>query len=270
MADYYALTKTPLPPTLHGADADFSIRTLSDQERLSIEDHFFNKKDVEISLSNETTAVIIPSSRTSNATMEDFAVLVEFALGILAVSGFQPITIVSTINASNCVGALTRSYQEKTIVPAFPRKLVKSAASTWMRHFFEARRKPKDKLHITADRFVRYLRMNNSRDALVDLCICLETLFEMENEISFRFAVCLAKVARLKDCETTSGLLTDLYSLRSKVVHGADYSKAHRKVVPNTAQLRSAARAILTAYVFFLSEHSREDWNKHLKRSVFT
>ncbi len=80
MADYYALTGAPLPATLHDNEAEYSIRTLSDRERLLIEDFFFTK-DIKISLNPQTTAVIVPQSQTANATMENFAVLVEFALG---------------------------------------------------------------------------------------------------------------------------------------------------------------------------------------------
>jgi hypothetical protein len=166
-----------LPPALHGADAQYSIRTLSDRERLAIEDCLF-RKDIKIALNPATTAVIVPQNQTANATMEAFAVLVEFALGVLTVSGFQPITIVATLGGSNCTDALQRSHLETTEPPTFPKKLVKAAPSTWLRHFFAARLRTKDKLHVTADRFVRYLRMSNSRDALLDLCICLESLIE--------------------------------------------------------------------------------------------
>jgi hypothetical protein len=268
MAEYYALTGEPLPSALHGTDAEYSIRALSERERISIED-YFSKKNIKLSLRPETTAVIVPQSQSANATPEDFAVLIEFALGVLSVSGFQPVNIVATLNGSHCNDALQRAYQEKSAAPAFPKKLVKAAASTWVRHFFAARRATKDKLHITADRFVRYLRMNNTRDALVDLCICLESLIESQTEISFRFATCLAKVSGLKGAAGTSDLLSDLYDLRSKVVHGSDSAKEHQKVVPNAAKLRLAARAILTAYILFMTAHTKDEWKKHLRSSLF-
>jgi hypothetical protein len=268
MADFYALTKNPLPAGLHGSDGDNAIRTLSDHERLAIEDYFF-RKDVSIALDPQTTAVVVPQNQVGNATIEDFAVLVEFALGVLTISGFQPITYVAILNASNCTDALRRSYQEPNEPARFPKKMVKAAASTWVRHFFSARQKTKDKLHITADRFVRYSRMNDSRDALVDLCICLESLIESQTEISFRFATTLAKVTKLKNAEEISDLLADLYDLRSKVVHGTDSTKEHKKITPSTAKLRLFARAILTVYVLYLTEHTKEDWKKHLRSSLF-
>jgi hypothetical protein len=269
MADYYALTRTPLPAALLGVDGEYSIRSLSDRERLAIED-FFSTKDLKLSLDAKITAVIIPQNKTANATPQDFAVLVEFALGVLTVTGFQPITTVATFNVSSCTDAFQRSYPENPETPTYPRKLVRNAASTWVRHFFSARHKTRDKLHITADRFVRYLRMNNSRDALVDLCICLESLIETQTEISFRFAMCLAKVTGLKEAEAISELLTDLYALRSKVVHGSDSAKEHGKVGPNAAKLRLAARTILTAYVLFMAGHTKEEWKQHLKSSLFS
>ena len=184
-------------------------------------------------------------------------------------SGFEPVTTVAILNASTCSDALQRSYREKPESPSFAKKVVKSAASTWVRHFFTARRKTKDKLQITADRFVRYSRQSTSPDALVDLCICLESLIESQTEISFRFATSLAKVTRNKKAEEISDLLSDLYDLRSKVVHGTDSSKAHKKIEPNVARLRLAARSILTIYVLFMTEHTKEEWKKHLSSSLF-
>jgi len=269
MAEYYAFTANPLPGALLGADAEYSIRTLSDRERLSIEDYFF-RNEIKGSLDPKATAVVVPLGPAATASMEDFAVLVEFALGILSISGFQPVTTVAILNASTCSDTLQRSYRETTELPVFPKKLVKAAASTWVRYFFEARRKTKDRLHVTADRFVRYLRMSNSRDSLVDLCICLESLIEVQNEISFQFAVCLAKVSGLKGPEATHDLLKVLYDLRSKVVHGADATKQHRRVEPNTAKLRLVARAILTAYIAYLTDHTKDEWKKHLRTSLLT
>jgi hypothetical protein len=229
MADYYAITSTPLPTPLHGADADCAIRTLLERERIAIEDYFF-RRDIKVALSPSTTAVVVAQDQTANATLEDFAVLVEFALGILTVSGFQPVTTVATLNSSTCSNAMQRSYRETPASPSFAKKVVRAAASTWVRHFFTARRRTKDKLHITADRFVRYSRQSSSLDALVDLCICLESLIESQTEISFRFGTTLAKVTGDKKAAEISEVLSDLYDLRSKVVHGADSSKEHKKI----------------------------------------
>jgi hypothetical protein len=267
--DFYALTTVPLPKVLHGSDGEYSIGTLSENERLAIEDYFFGK-NIKLSIPSTSTAVVFPHNQSEKASSEDFAVLVEFALGILAVSGFQPVGLVAALSATKCQDAIQRSYGEVSPAPVFPKKVTKAAASTWLRHFFAARRKTKDGLHITADRFVRYARMDNTRDAMVDLCICLESLMDSQTEISFRFGVCLAKVRGGADAEELSTLLSDLYDLRSKVVHGADAAKEHKKVEPHALRLRNSSRAILTRYVVYLAEHTRDEWKKHLRKSLFS
>src|SRR5438034_4365960 len=128
MADFFVLTKDPLPATLHGTHGEYSIRTLADRERISIED-FFSKREIKLSLSPETTAVVIPQSHTSNATLEDIAILIEFGLGVLSISGFAPTTIVAVLNATTCTDALQRAYQDGAELPKLPKKLVKAAAS---------------------------------------------------------------------------------------------------------------------------------------------
>jgi hypothetical protein len=267
MVDIYALTADPLPAALHGSDAEYSLRTLSDWERLAVED-FFYREGERIALSPAITAVIMPQTQTANASMGDFAVLVESSLGILAVSGFQPVSYVATLTTSTCVSALRRPPQEKSAPPVFPKKLIKAAPSTWVHHFFDVHRREKGGLHITADRFVRYLRAGTSLDALVDLCICLESLIESETEINFRFATCLAKISGIGRAEDAYDLLHDLYSLRSKVVHGSDSAAAYRKIMPNIFHLRKIARAILTHYVLYMAEHTKEEWKKHLRNTL--
>src|SRR5579859_3796694 len=148
MADYYALTKAPLPISLHGSDSEYSIRTLTERERIAIEDYFFGK-GVKVAVDPATTAVIVPQGQTANAEMEDLAILVEFALAVLTVSGFQPVAIVATFNASSCTNALQRSYPESSDPPKFAKKVVKSAGSRWVRLFFSARHRSKDRLHVT-------------------------------------------------------------------------------------------------------------------------
>lgn len=265
----YALTSTPLPPSVHGRDGEVSIRTLFDTERLAIEDFFFANNS-KVTLDADVTAVILPQDLAGTAALEDAALMVEFGLAVISVSGFQPVSIVAAFDGSKCIEAVPRSGGSVLApAPTFPRRLLNAAGSAWMRQVLRARAQTKDRLHIVADRFIRYSRSNDSWDALVDLCICLEALIESQTEISFRFAICLTKISQLKDPEAVSELLSQLYDLRSKVVHGADPSKEHRKIQPRLSQIRFVARAILSAYVLFLSEHTKDDWKKHLRRSPF-
>jgi hypothetical protein len=201
--------------------------------------------------------------------LEDFAILAEFSLGVLAISGFQPISLIANITASGCTEAIQRMPSGTTDLPKFPKKLARRAPSAWLRHFFEVRQKVKDKIHITADRYVRYLRTQDTRDGLLDLCICLESLIESQTEISFRFGVCLAKISGLDNSESVCDLLSNLYDLRSRIVHGSDSTKEHKKIQPNIKELRAAARAILTRYLLYMTDHSIAEWKKYLRSSLF-
>jgi hypothetical protein len=68
-------------------------------ERLAIEDYFF-KKEVNVTLSPTMTAVVVPYDQTANVTSEDFAVLIEFALAVLTVSGFEPVILVAILKGN--------------------------------------------------------------------------------------------------------------------------------------------------------------------------
>jgi hypothetical protein len=267
MAEYFALTDGPLPQNLFGEDSGHSIRKLSPEERIAIEDYFFSLGE-RLTIDAATTAVIVSDGHLSKTTLGEFATLAEFALGVITIDGFSAITITAVLSNNRCGSALMRPTANST-APQFPAKLKNNAASTWIRHFFTAKNKSKDGLHVTADRFVRFCKAGSTPDGLVDLCICLESLIESETEIAFRFATCLAKITGDSNAEKLSGMLSDLYSLRSKVVHGAEFSNAHKKLVPNLLQLRLTARTILTKYILHLTEHSKDDWKRHLKSSLF-
>src|SRR5260370_21695366 len=108
MADYYALTSKPLPKRLLCKETDFSIRVMSQAERIAIEDYLFNK-EIKITLDPATTAVVVSQSLMYGATAEDFAVLIEFALGMLTISGFLPIEMFATLGSSGCFKAFPLS-----------------------------------------------------------------------------------------------------------------------------------------------------------------
>ena len=137
MVNIYALNAEPLPAALYGTDAGCSVRPLSDGERLAIEDNFFRAGE-KLTVRAGATAVVIPQTQAPNTPLEDHAVFVEFALGILTVSGFQAVSIMAKLDGTHCAEAVRRS----AMVPdaaVFPRKLVKTATSTWIRHVMSAR-----------------------------------------------------------------------------------------------------------------------------------
>ncbi len=268
---YYAVTKKPLPQATQGAEAEIAIRALAADERFAIEDFFF-RKDLKVSLSDHSTAVVIDDSKVEkHPILEEIAVFAEFGLALLSVTGFEGIEIMAVLNASgDCVDSFYRPTFDHAGTATFPQNLTPGTSNIWFRQILSVRKSSKDRLHVTADRFVRYSRVQDTQDALLDLCICLESLLDTTTEISFRFGVCLAKVTGHSDAEELSHLLSDLYSLRSNMVHGADASKVHKKIDPHLSKLRLAARTILTNYLVYLTNHSKEEWKKHLRSSLFS
>jgi hypothetical protein len=103
---------------MHGVDGDFSLRAITQRERLAIED-FLSRQNAKLTLPLDSTAVVLPQSYGPNATMEELAVLVECAMGILCVSGFQPVTTVATLTPYRCTGALRRDTSKISNSRAF-------------------------------------------------------------------------------------------------------------------------------------------------------
>lgn len=272
MADFYALTSNPLPKRLHGSSADCSIRTLSSSERLQIEDRFFDNSGVKSSLDSATTSIVVAQPLAQRSSAAEYATLIEFVLAILTAAGFQAVDIAASFNGPSCTEAVRRPPPRKDMVtPKFSKTVNGTVATEWIRTFFKARQNSLDRMHITADRFVRYLRTDNVGDSLMDLCISLESLLDSQTEVSFRFGTHLAKVTgeRGQKTEETAKLLSSLYDLRSKIVHGADATKERVKLEPHLPALHRAARVELTDYVLFMSDHTRADWRQHLHTLLF-
>jgi hypothetical protein len=130
----------------------------------------------------------------------------------------------------------------------------------------------KERMHITASRYVRFLRADNVPDGLMDLCISLESLLDAQSEISFRFGACLAKFtgASGQTAQESAKLLWELYDLRSKIAHGdPKATKLIREIEPKIPILRILSRKILTNYILFMSGHTRDEWTAHLKSCLF-
>jgi hypothetical protein len=271
VADFYGLTSSPVPRELHGADSKCAIRLLSPQERLQIEDRFF-QCGRPLRLKEDCTGVVVSQSITRGGSIEECATLVEFALAVMMQSGFQSVNVAAVLQGTSCTSVMQRVTPDDTPSPSgFQDSLSGVAVSAWLRRLFDARRNTRDRMHITADRFVRYAGGRGVRDSLMDLCISLESVLDSQTEVSFRFGTCLAKVADVsgKKAEGTAKLLSDLYDLRSKIVHGADSTKELKKLEPHLPELRRIARTILTKYVLFMSEHSRADWRQHIFALLF-
>ena len=267
MASYLALTGSPLPQSLFGEDEVHSIRLLTPEERIAIEDYYFDIGR-KVAIGPTTTALILQDAAPGKLKLPEYVLLAEFAIAVMTASGFVPVQRGAHLSNGKCLDSIERHAVEG-ISAVLPTELQESAASTWMRCVMVAYEKTKGGLHITADRFTRYCEEGDTPDGLVDLCICLESLIDAEVEIAFRFSACLAKITGEKNARELSVMLGKLYALRSRVVHGADSTKEHQKLSPQLETLRLTARTILTKYVLHLNQFTKEQWKQELKDRLF-
>src|SRR5712671_2311811 len=102
MTEFYALTDIPLPGNLHGKDPESCARLLSERERLAIEDMFFAGGD-RTKVKPGTTAVVTSHTLLDIKASPEYATFIEFALGLLALSGFHSVTSVAHFSSDSCV-----------------------------------------------------------------------------------------------------------------------------------------------------------------------
>jgi hypothetical protein len=271
MADLYLLTSNTLPPEFLGSHLGYSIKLLLQEEKIGIEDRLFAQGE-EQRLGEKVTTIIIPNIVTSPDKTDEYLTLTKFALSMIVESGFPSFSIVAIFSKNHCVGAESLAEAVSPEI-RFIKTINGVGIAQWLYVCSLARKNLNERMHITADRFVRYIRSTNTADALMDLCISLESLIDSQTEVSFRFGIMLAKVLgdKGKEAEANAELLSELYTLRSKIAHGDPQAiKLLQKVEPKLSTIRQLARRILTVYVLFMSNSSREEWKSHLRSSVFS
>jgi hypothetical protein len=240
---------------------------------VAIEDQFHLQGD-ERRIPPASIAFILPDAPSDSSEILDFVTLVEFACSIVAVTGHPSFLAVGLFSKNSCtqVRHLSRSVSISTDISFVP-TLTSNGMLQWLRRCLKAQTNSKGRLHITADRFVRFDRSENVADALMDLCISLESLLDHQTEVSFRFSICLTRVIepRGEQAENTATLLSSLYDVRSKIAHGDPSASSRlKKLKPNVPRLSALAKEILTIYTLFLSEHSRKEWKAHIKKNLYT
>ena len=270
MYELYTIVRDPIPKRLHGIDGGYALRQLSLNEVLAIEDQFFVQGKPR-KLSKESKTLIIPEATRDPLRIHEYARLAEFALSLIAKRGHPSVAAVALFNNGSCI-SVRQLARRSALKPSFPLELTSKGACQWLRQCLRAEKKARERLHITADRYVRYATADHISDGLLDLSISLESLLDTQTEISFKFGACLAKVTG--EAGTTASdmakLLSELYSVRSKLAHGdPSATKLLKKIQPRLPELRRLARKILVTYVLFLSEHTREEWNEHVRDRLF-
>lgn len=271
MPDLYILTAHPLPESVQGVYAGFALRPLHHSERISIEDTLF-AQGKEQRTSDAATALIIPNIIPDLNEITELLTLAEFSLSIISSSGHPSFSIAALFSEENCTNA-NHLPLANLPEPKFLKSMSGIATAQWLYVCSLARKNLKERMHITADRYVRYARSENIADALLDLCICLESLIDSQTEIAFRFGISLAKILgdTGEEAENNAVLLSKLYSLRSKIAHGdPEALKLCKKIQPELHTIKQLARRIITVYLLYMSKNSRDDWKAHIRRSLFS
>ena len=274
MADLHIIVPGDnLPPRLYGSCPGFTIRRLVKSEQITIEDYFHDKLGEEAELAeNYTTVAILDVSRELKEIV-DYAMVVEFALLMIARNGHPRLLLAVMLDKGHCIDLMRLPrFDADLAIPTYLPRLRKETVSQWVSTCVKAYQKSKDRLHITMYRFIRYGRTLNLADRLMDLAISLESLLESQTEVSFRFCVSLTKATdkRANEAIHYADLLAELYALRSKLAHGDPAAtKLIAKLKPRIAELHKLSREILTSYVIFMSAHTRTDWAVDLKRRLF-
>lgn len=130
----------------------------------------------------------------------------------------------------------------------------------------------KDKaISVTFERYILALARPEVESKIVDLAICLESLLPFESEISFRFSLFGAifssnDLERRKEIYT---LLRNLYTSRSKIVHGSPgFDKSILKLEGQWDTLFEIARYSILYKLNFLNSNPSRDWQSHLDEVV--
>jgi len=120
-------------------------------------------------------------------------------------------------------------------------------------------------LWITVRRFNGALSKTIREDKVIDIAICLESIFSSQTEISFRFSLYNAILAEDDSSKRASlfKILKRLYKERSNLVHGnkgldADWIDAQWDTIVRTAKLS------LLKKIDFLQNNALADWQEHL------
>jgi hypothetical protein len=151
-------------------------------------------------------------------------------------------------------------------------KIEKKTARASLTGMYEASTKALERFPgaiMTIDRFCRALSRDDKHDRLVDLCICLESLIDGNNELRFRFSQLHSMLAEPDATKRLAAfeLFQDFYDARSKVVHGDPAaSKKVANVEKNWPELLRYARLSLAYYFAYLSDKDRATWNDHVRK----
>jgi hypothetical protein len=126
----------------------------------------------------------------------------------------------------------------------------------------------KDKsMKISMARFCSAVSKPSMIEKIVDICICLEAVFNASSEISFRFSLYNTLLSTDDAAERLEvyKLLKKLYDMRSKIVHGSSEGD-DAWVEANWGKVIKVAKVSLLKKIEFLENNSKDQWQDHLDR----
>ncbi len=125
----------------------------------------------------------------------------------------------------------------------------------------------KPKLSLSIRRFNAAMARSGQEDKLIDMTICLESIFDQSSEISFRFSLYNAILAEPDAArrEETFAVLRSLYTKRSELVHGSKEFDQNW-FTQNWPRVVQIAKLALLNKIDFLKDNNATDWQAHLQK----
>jgi hypothetical protein len=122
-------------------------------------------------------------------------------------------------------------------------------------------------MKISMSRFCSAVGKPYLADKIIDICICLESIFNASTEIGFRFSLynTLLSKAQTKERLAIYRRLKKLYDMRSKIVHGSSEGD-EEWFKDNWSAIVGIAKLSLLQKIQFLQAHNRNEWQEHLDK----
>lgn len=231
------------------------------------------RSDFSASLSGKTKCILIEPGAVSASIdeVQRIALHASFVLNFFAKSGasmcvqsfklkYDRSHVMIGVDAISSIGPPNHGKYEidNTVSPNEIKTLYQSTQKAVL----------KDKsLIISIKRFNGALTKTELDDKLIDITICLESIFNAQNEISFRFSLYNSIISEADPQRRYESflLLKKLYNLRSNIVHGnKDIDSVWTS--ENWPKIISIAKIALVKKIEFLQANESLAWQAHLDK----
>jgi len=120
---------------------------------------------------------------------------------------------------------------------------------------------------ITLERYISASIVDDSSSKIIDISICLESLFPGRDEIKYRFSLynSLISTAEHEKRAEIYELMRLLYDARSAIVHGGEV-KQKEKIDQNWDKILDVAKLSIAYKMNFLATNNASGWDAHLSK----